>query len=470
MPGTSVIRSWLLNLYVHRLPPFRGKWRLLRPFAPVLDGTPVRSSYGDVHLGFDVGDRTHLLGLSGKYGERVANEVKSLRPGDCFIDVGANCGVFSLLAAERVGPDGLVMAFEPCFGTFTKLVRNIGLNGLGNVLPFNMALSSLTRPDLLDNSSAGHSGRFAIAHAPVETGERIMSLSITDFPGLLAFIDDRPVTVKIDVEGFEYAALRGLAPILALPQTRGVVVEIDDRNLGRYGSSAEAIFGLLRQHGFTRAGPHETGQHFDAIFHRNPAAARLPAPAAARRRHRSPGIAAAPPARRAPRPAYLPRAAAAMLALATGWFAFESKPFVKPAQAEENFVEEALQSFQVAEMRQHLRRSPAATFNAGEVGSSARIALPILPAGWRITDVQLFPSDSGPSLHMIITNGKSRPISLFAIRDDHVAPAQPAVLTRDGKTVAYWQEGDLAYALISKRRPPAELDRLAEDIADNVTS
>jgi len=55
------------------------------------------------------------------------------------------------------------------------------------------------------------------------------------------------------------------------------------------------------------------------------------------------------------------------------------------------------------------------------------------------------------------------------VRDDDVAPAKPAVLTRNGKTVAYWQEGHLAYALISKRKRPAELDRLAEDIADNVS-
>ena len=66
MPGFRVVRPWLLNLYVHRLPRFRGKWRLLSPFAWVLDGTPIRSSYGNVRLAFDVRDRTHLLGLTGE--------------------------------------------------------------------------------------------------------------------------------------------------------------------------------------------------------------------------------------------------------------------------------------------------------------------------------------------------------------------------------------------------------------------
>ena len=469
MPDSRMVRSWLLNLYIHHLPRFRGKWRLLSPFAAMLDGTPVRSSYGDVCLGFDVRDRTHLLGLTGKYGERVSNEVGNLQPGDCFIDVGANCGVFTLLAAEQVGPDGLVVAFEPCFSTFAKLVRNIGLNALDNVLPFNMALAALTQPELLDNSATGHSGRFSIANEPVETGERVMTLSISDFPGLLKLISDRSITVKIDVEGFEYAVLQGLQPILDLPQTRAAVVEVDDRNLGRYGAKASEVFGLLERHGFTRVNPDDTGQHFDAVFHRQNAVTSPPGASVIPLPHRTASARPASPIRYRGA-ANLARVAAALLVLAGGWFVVGKGLPVDRGQAEEYFIQEALQSHHVAEMRAVLRRSPPAVFNVGEVGSYARIALPILPRGWRVTDVQLFPSDSGPSLQMTITNDISRPVSLFAVRDDGVAPAKPAVLTRNGKTVAYWQEGELAYALISKRKRPAELDRLAEDIADNVTS
>lgn len=363
----------------------------------------------------------------------------------------------------------MVVAFEPCFSTFAKLVRNIGLNAFDNVLPFNMALSALTRPELLDNSAAGHSGRFAIANDPVEAGERVMTLSISDFPGLLKLIGDRSITVKIDVEGFEYAVLQGLQPILALPQTRAAVVEVDDRNLARYGADAAAVFDLLERHGFVRANPGESGQHFDAVFHREAATITPPLPRVVPRRRRPARTVPAYP-RRHSGVAYLSRVAAAILVLAGGWFFVGKGAPVDRGQAEEYFIREALQSHHVAEMRAVLRRSPPAVFNVGEVGSFARIALPVLPAGWRITDVQLFPSDSGPSLQMTITNDISRPISLFAVRDDHVAPAKPAVLTRNGKTVAYWQEGDLAYALISKKKRPAELDRLAEDIADNVSS
>ncbi|HWV13618.1 MAG TPA: FkbM family methyltransferase, partial [Sphingobium sp.] len=426
-------------------------------------------SYGNVCLAFDGRDRTHLLGVTGRYGVRVSNEVERLQPGDCFIDVGANCGIFTLLAAERVGPDGLVVAFEPCFSTFAKLVRNIGLNAFGNVLPLNMALADLTRPDLLDNSAVGHSGRFSIAHEPVEAAERVMTLAISDFPGLMKLIGDRSITVKIDVEGFEYAVLQGLQPILALPQTSGAVVEVDDHNLGRYGNEASDIFGLLERHGFIRVNPGDGGGHFDAVFRRPNASAPRPAASVTPLPPREPAAAPTAPKRRWSATRFA-RAAAIMLAIAGGSFVLGKGVPVERVAAEEYFIQEALQSHEVSEMRAALRRSPPTVFNAGEVGSSARIALPVLPHGWRVTDVQLFPSDSGPSLQMTIRDKASRPVSLFAVRDDDVAPAKPAVMTRDGKTVAYWQEGELAYALVAQKRQPAELDRLAEDIADNVTS
>ncbi|MCF8707109.1 FkbM family methyltransferase [Rhizorhapis sp. SPR117] len=429
----------------------------------------MRSRYGGVLLGLDVRDRTHQLGLSGKYGVVVSGEVEKLNPGDCFIDVGANCGVFSLLAAERVGPDGLVVSFEPCFATFAKLVRNIGLNHLDNVLPFNMAIAALSGPDLLDSRSEGHSGRYAIAPEPIETGERVMSLSIRDFPGLMKLIGDRPIIVKIDVEGFEHAVLQGLERVLVLPQTRSIVVEIDQRNLNRYGSDPQAIYALLEGHGFSRSDATDSTMHFDAVFHRKePVAARSEHIARAVHPRHAPRNRAALPTRKA-NWHRLPQIAAAMMLLAGGWLIGNASFPSGMEQAEENFVEEALQSHNIAQVQTKLRRSPPAVVNPVEVGSLTRIALPILPKGWYVINIQVFPSDSGPSLQMNITNGKSTPISLFAVRDDKVAPSRPDVTTRDGNAIAYWQEGDLAYALISKKSPE-ELDRLAEDIADNITS
>ncbi|WP_198162910.1 FkbM family methyltransferase [Sphingobium sp. TCM1] len=460
-------RSALMDFYVHQVPNFRGKWRILSPFAKMVNGTSVRSGYGSFRLGMDVHDRTFQLGVTARYGTVVSNEVERLNPGDCFIDVGANCGVFALLAAERVGPEGLVVSFEPCFSTFAKLVRNIHINDAENILPFNMALSALTRPELLDNSAVGHSGRFAIAPDAIERGgERVMSLSIQDFPGLLKLIGDRRILVKIDVEGFEHSVLQGLEPILALPQTCGVVVEVDEKNLGRYGVDPQAIYALLYRHGFSWTNDVDAASHFDAVFHRESPLSRdqqvssaFPLEAARRRTARQ---------ENGMRWVHLSQIAAAVLLVIGGWMIARTG-FSASAPPAEYFVEEALQSHDIAQVRTRLRRSPPAVYDPQEVAAFTRIALPKLPAGWRVIDVQLFPSDSGASLQMTISNGKSASMSLFAVRDDKVAPSRPDVMSRNGTSVACWQEGDLAYALVS-RNPPAEIDRLAEDIADNVTS
>jgi len=65
-----------------------------------------------------------------------------LRPGDVFVDVGANIGLFSVTAANRVGDTGKVYAFEPAAKTFHRLSENININNLRNIQPFQLALSN----------------------------------------------------------------------------------------------------------------------------------------------------------------------------------------------------------------------------------------------------------------------------------------------------------------------------------------
>lgn len=458
------ILSALLNAYLHRIPEFRGKWRLLVPFSRFLDDTPVRSRYGGVVVGLDLHDRTNQLGVLGGYGAAVSGEVEKLAKGHCFIDVGANCGIFSLLAAQRAGPSGLVVSFEPCLATFAKLVRNIGLNDAGNVLPFNMAVAALTGPDLLDRGSKGHSGRYAIANGPVDEGEMITSLSIKDFPGLLQVIGERPIMVKIDVEGFEHSVLQGLAPILALPNTNDVVIEIDYQNLARYGRTPAAVYSLLESHGFRRVDQRRGLDHFDAVFSRDPSPPTRTA--------RPPPRKLIAPPRRAlgwaavtVRSHQAARFAALLLIVAAGLGTFQGALWFQHSQ----FVEAALQSYNVAQARTRLRRSPPARFDVAGLESEARVTIPTLPPGWRVREVQLFPSESGPSLQLKISRRGAAPISLFATRDSEVAPSKPDVVTRGGNSIAYWQEGELAYALIGKGSP-AEIDRIAEDLANNVIS
>ncbi len=62
--------------------------------------------------------------------------------GATVIDVGANIGCFTLLAAKIVGPSGRVIALEPEPSTFAQLLRNIKLNGVTNVVPMQLAVGA----------------------------------------------------------------------------------------------------------------------------------------------------------------------------------------------------------------------------------------------------------------------------------------------------------------------------------------
>ena len=66
---------------------------------------------------------------------------QNVKSGDIFYDVGANIGVFTILAASRTGKKGKVYAFEPHGANFARLVDNITVNNLQQVVfPNNFAL------------------------------------------------------------------------------------------------------------------------------------------------------------------------------------------------------------------------------------------------------------------------------------------------------------------------------------------
>lgn len=468
-----------LNVYLHRLPRFRGKWRLLGLVGRLVDGVPVRSRFDDVLLRLDTGDRTNRYCVLGTYGV-VPGEIARLREGDCLIDVGANCGLFSLMAARRVGASGLVLAFEPSQGNFGRLVANLQVNpriaALGNVLPFRMAIAPDSELALLDVSSAGHSGRYAVTPdaAPQAGGtvavERIAALSTCDFPALRKLVGDRPTVIKIDVEGFELSALQGLAALLERPQTQRVVVEIDERNLTRYGARADQVYALLRDQGFAPAHVRGAAIHFDAVFARPAqfAPATPVAPAAAEVVPLHPPH---PPSRaRVPTPASPAwrRIAAVLAAGALGgavYAGWGSLDFGR-LDARSQLVPDATMSHKVALLRSRYRDpGESGVIDTAEAQSATRAVVPALPREWRVTDAQIFPSDEGPSMQVMVVDGRGQAMSIFAVRARTDAPADPEVMEYAGQSVAYWQEGDLAYALTGDV-PEAELGQMAEVLAD----
>jgi FkbM family methyltransferase len=165
-----------------------------------------------------------------------------------FVDVGANDGYYTLFAARRVGPTGLVVAAEPSSRERAHLQRNLGRNGLDNVTVVPAAIgaaSGLADLHLAHGVHAGHNTLGAFAHddvvraslerVPIEPLDSVVSrlgLTQVDF-------------VKIDVEGAEARVIAG-APHVLGKMRPVLLLEVNDKALRAQGNCADTLLETLR--------------------------------------------------------------------------------------------------------------------------------------------------------------------------------------------------------------------------------
>lgn len=259
----------LLNWVTHHY-HLRGKNTLIKLLRKIAPGELfVRSVYG-VYLKEAFEDATWRACCYGYRDSVVPDFIKDIPENGCFIDIGANVGVFSLLAARQMSADGVVVSFEVNPITYYKLVRNIERNQPACLmLPLNIGLSSTT--EIMQVSfDESHSGTSHIVSAPGSRG--VITSDWSDIQFIEKIINDRDTYIKIDVEGLEFKVLKAAASFLRNNFLRKIVVEIDDVNMARYDSTPEQIYSLLSETGFvptvnTQAGPIKG--HYDEIFIKN---------------------------------------------------------------------------------------------------------------------------------------------------------------------------------------------------------
>jgi FkbM family methyltransferase len=179
--------------------------------------------------------------------EGVLRLIKKLLPKDgVFIDIGANIGSFSLVAAH-VAPKGEVHSFEPSGHHFSRLSHNVALNGFGNVVLNQKGLhdqpgtATLFLPKSvgeINNSGAASLYHDAAQSSGNQVTEEVSLIRLDDYVRDKAI--DRIDMIKIDIEGAEFSALKGAVETLA--RFRPVVLmELDLDNLRRAGCEPAAI-------------------------------------------------------------------------------------------------------------------------------------------------------------------------------------------------------------------------------------
>ncbi|MFD8005663.1 FkbM family methyltransferase, partial [Streptomyces mirabilis] len=173
-----------------------------------------------------------------------------LAPGDLVVDAGAHTGYFTLLASRLVGPTGRVVAIEPSPAFHQALTANITANGRGNVRTINAAVSDAPgRLTFYLERATNLGGTTSVRPRTVEASFE------ADTAPLPTLLTEEELTaarlIKIDVEGGEAAAVRGLTPVLnGLRDDVELVVEVTPRTLAKQGRSVDDVLGPLLDHGF----------------------------------------------------------------------------------------------------------------------------------------------------------------------------------------------------------------------------
>lgn len=168
------------------------------------------------------------------------------------------------------------------------------------------------------------------------------------------------------------------------------------------------------------------------------------------------------------------RAAAIILLVATGWLAnayvgpFGATSVVASVQPPA-FVEEAVRAHQTTLLRESMHsQRETADYDPNDIRAATGIVMPAVPKGWRVMDVQIFPSAFGPSVEMAVSPGKGEVLSLFAVRPGNFTVQQALPFATGATQASYWQIGEVAYALVSDARKANELNGIAQKLAGSL--
>ena len=165
------------------------------------------------------------------------------RIGDVVADVGANIGLYAIALAKRVGDGGKVHAFEPDPANFRALDRHCRLNQVtARVVPYQVAVTGT------DGRVAFEAGRGS--ESRIGSGALVSEVDGVRLDSV--FAGDRIDILKIDVEGFEEAVLKGGSELLS-DRARGpriIYIEVHPFAWREVKTTSETLLTLLTDYGY----------------------------------------------------------------------------------------------------------------------------------------------------------------------------------------------------------------------------
>lgn len=145
--------------------------------------------------------------------EQTSAFLSNLNEGECFFDVGANVGYYTILGSQIVGPRGKVIAFEPVLRNLFYLYRHILLNKAANVIVISAACAEILSLAAMSPGENCATGFLKVKRLKKLTDESYIVPTVT-LDETARQLGTNPHVIKIDVEGAELAVLRGADMIL----------------------------------------------------------------------------------------------------------------------------------------------------------------------------------------------------------------------------------------------------------------
>lgn len=170
-----------------------------------------------------------------------------------MVDIGANLGLFSVLAGTLVGLGGRVLAVEPVPNILNQLHGNVRRNNLKNVIVFEGVATDQRQKCQIHTVEGGeeYSSLHSIAHPNRPQGKEI-KIEIDGVPvdELVSTYELQPQVLKVDTEGAEGLVFAGAGNLLR--QHRPLILsELDDRLLKGFGWNSSKVIGVLMAAGYT---------------------------------------------------------------------------------------------------------------------------------------------------------------------------------------------------------------------------
>ena len=222
------LTNWTIRKLLPKQVEIHGATVVLNPTDPVVSGA--------LHFGVYEKAETRFF-------------QSACRDGMTFLDVGANLGYYTALAARAVGPNGRVLAVEPDPDSFGYLEQTIAANAVGNVQAFPVAASDApaTLPLYISTDNRGDNRLYA-------SGEDRPQVEVAARP-LDALLRENKIDtvdlIKIDVQGYEPKVISGLRETITASPNLTLLTEFWPQGIDEAGEDANEFLQTLRELGLT---------------------------------------------------------------------------------------------------------------------------------------------------------------------------------------------------------------------------